>query len=857
MVKERRAIPPDFDRHDSLAEELWRIAEIGRVISSTLNLAEVYPSFAEHARALIPFGRLVIATFSEDETELVDRYVGGIRIDGAAEGSRIRVPHDDQYRRVFVEKNHFLVSGSDMDEYQKRSQQEVVRLRAGLKSLLIVPLVWQSSVHGVLTFRAFDPAAFGEHEVELAWQVANQIAGAIAGANQFARLERESAERDRIAEIGRIVSSTLNLSGVYANFAEQARSLVPADRLVISVYTDDGSELVEQFVDGVEIEDSAVGRRLPVLRNDVYEHLVVRKLHLLSDGRKDSGGEASSREEEIRFSRGLKSRLIVPLIWQGTVVGLLTFRSFSPDAFDGRKVDLAWQIANQIAGAISAADQYSKLEVESRERERLADEQLRIAEIGRIVSSTLDLDDVFSAFVEQAAHLVPFDRVVVSLVNSDGETIKDAFISGQSIDDGNPEGIHPIENDVKKSVIEQNKVLVANVAQYEIIVKAHASEMVRFDSGLKSLLVVPLAWKGAVVGTLSFRSLMPSPYGDHEVDLASQIGAQIAGAVAASNQYSLLESESRERARLADEQLRIAEIGRIVSSTLDLDEVFSAFAEHAKVLVPFDRLVISLNEADGKTTVDAFVSGKRFEDEVSRGATVISGGAKESVIRDNEVLVANEDAFVELAKRLDFESARLKAGLKSLLVVPLSWQGSVVGTLIFRSHQPNPYGEHEVDLARQVGAQIAGAVATADQYWQLREAVSDIRTQAAALNASADAVVILKPDNSIEYVNDAFVRDTGYSRDEAIDRKSPLLRSDKDPPAVYDEMWETVRSGNPWSGTLTAQRKDGSEYLIEISMTPVFDNGGEIARYISVWRDITERVEAEKERAAAADKSRT
>ena len=50
MAKERRAVPPDFDRHDSLAEGLWRIAEIGRVIRSTLNLAEVYAPFFRSAR---------------------------------------------------------------------------------------------------------------------------------------------------------------------------------------------------------------------------------------------------------------------------------------------------------------------------------------------------------------------------------------------------------------------------------------------------------------------------------------------------------------------------------------------------------------------------------------------------------------------------------------------------------------------------------------------------------------------------------------------------------------------------------------------------------------------------------------
>ena len=335
-----------------------------------------------------------------------------------------------------------------------------------------------------------------------------------------------------------------------------------------------------------------------------------------------------SQQEVARLQVGLKSLLIIPLVWQTGVHGVLTFRAFEPAAFGEHEIEFAWQVANQIVGAISASNQYSKLESESRERERLAEEQLRTAEIGRMVSSTLDLDDVFSAFVEQAAHLVPLDRVVISLVNSDGETIKDAFISGQSIDDGKSGSIHPIENNVKESVIANNEVLVANGAPYEFVVKTHTSEMVRFDSGLKSLLVVPLAWKGTVVGTLSFRSLMPSPYGDHEVD-----------------------------------------------------------------------------------------------------------------------------------------------------------------------------------LPRQIGAQIAGAVATADQYRQLQEAVSDIRKQAAALDASADAVVILKPDSSIEYGNDAFVRDTGYSRDEPIGRKSPFLRSDKDSPTVYEEMWETARSGNPGPALSPRKRK--------------------------------------------------
>ena len=61
-------------------------------------------------------------------------------------------------------------------------------------------------------------------------------------------------------------------------------------------------------------------------------------------------------------------------------------------------------------------------------RHRFVEEQRRIAEIGRIVSSTLELNDVFSAFAEQARELLPFHRIVISLVDAEHTTITDVLV---------------------------------------------------------------------------------------------------------------------------------------------------------------------------------------------------------------------------------------------------------------------------------------------------------------------------------------------------------------------------------------------------------------------------------------------
>jgi PAS domain S-box-containing protein len=136
---------------------------------------------------------------------------------------------------------------------------------------------------------------------------------------------------------------------------------------------------------------------------------------------------------------------------------------------------------------------------------------------------------------------------------------------------------------------------------------------------------------------------------------------------------------------------------------------------------------------------------------------------------------------------------------------------------------------------------------------ELAQADAEIRTQAAALEAVSEAMVILNLDTSIKWVNEAFVRDSGYSREEAIGQSSPFMRSDKNDTELFDNMWEQVRSGNTWRTRMWIRRKDGSDYEADTSVTPVFDDDGNITRFIGMRRDVTELAQAEKDQEARRD----
>ncbi len=117
--------------------------------------------------------------------------------------------------------------------------------------------------------------------------------------------------------------------------------------------------------------------------------------------------------------------------------------------------------------------------------------------------------------------------------------------------------------------------------------------------------------------------------------------------------------------------------------------------------------------------------------------------------------------------------------------------------------------------------------------------------QATALDAAANAIVITDHAGTIEWVNPAFTTLTGYTSQEAVGQNPRILKSDKQDEAFYRNLWQTISSGQVWKAELTNRRKDGSQYAEEITITPLRNAEGAIARYIAVKGDITERRRAE------------
>ena len=124
-------------------------------------------------------------------------------------------------------------------------------------------------------------------------------------------------------------------------------------------------------------------------------------------------------------------------------------------------------------------------------------------------------------------------------------------------------------------------------------------------------------------------------------------------------------------------------------------------------------------------------------------------------------------------------------------------------------------------------------------------AEEQVRKLSMAVDQSPASIVITNVAGEIEYMNDAFVRNTGYSREEAVGRNPRILQSGKTPRETYTALWTALTRGEAWTGEFQNRRKDGSEYLELAVITPLRQPDGRITHYVAVKEDITAKRAAE------------
>lgn len=120
-----------------------------------------------------------------------------------------------------------------------------------------------------------------------------------------------------------------------------------------------------------------------------------------------------------------------------------------------------------------------------------------------------------------------------------------------------------------------------------------------------------------------------------------------------------------------------------------------------------------------------------------------------------------------------------------------------------------------------------------------RRAEAALRQAASVFENANEAIMITDRDGTIVDVNDAFVRITGFGREEAVGSNPRILKSGVHPGGFYDEMWRTLRERGTWSGEVWNRRKSGERYAELLTISAIRDAEGQPHRYVALFSDIT------------------
>lgn len=236
-------------------------------------------------------------------------------------------------------------------------------------------------------------------------------------------------------------------------------------------------------------------------------------------------------------------------------------------------------------------------------------------------------------------------------------------------------------------------------------------ELLPHDGGVGAVAAVPLRSKNHVLGVMHLAIARQQLFTTFDFDLFRTIGVQIG--IAAENAVLF-----QRTARQAKQIKVLNNIARIISSSLQIEEVFDAFASEMEKLINFDRLSVAFLDASG-SYLRIFASGSRTD----------SGWGMESLVpvvgTGPGWVVLNETHFIhpdtKAHQRFIEDQFLYEDGIRSYILLPLDSRGHVAGTFGLGSREKHAFSEKDLPLLTQLSKQISVAIENVKLYQQTKE----------------------------------------------------------------------------------------------------------------------------------------
>ncbi len=339
-----------------VGDERAVLAEIGRLVSSSPDMGQVYDRLIEQVKILIPLDTAAIAVADVENDSIAVEYLSGRALPGFGRG---RVMAMSEFTSVDQLCRFVFVLDTKLME-RMRSDFSGIRelLDSGVRSLMAAPLVHRDEIIAFLTTTTSTEDAYGPEHVLAAEQIAAQISGALANSRLHFRISRIAQEREILVKIGRDAAEARDTKTLYRSVFKHLKDLLPIDRGAISLRSEDGNSMTIDYVDGPDVEGLRVGDVLEFGESSIA---VLAKSHLVTvddmadQGRTDlSGGKLTGA--------GFATTMRTPLRARDSIVGLIAVSARDKQAFSLDHLDVLERVSGQISPVIESLSLLARIQ---------------------------------------------------------------------------------------------------------------------------------------------------------------------------------------------------------------------------------------------------------------------------------------------------------------------------------------------------------------------------------------------------------------------------------------------------------------------------------------------------------------
>ncbi len=703
-------------------EQQTATAEILRVISSSpTDVQPVFEAIAESAARLTNavFGGTFPVTDGMLDVAAV-HIPGGGRNDAFMHSYPIRL--DDNTLATRVARERAVVNIGDIDTEPSLPEAQRTRVRMlGARSLLVVPMIRDGQVVGMIIAGRLEPIAFADKQVELLQTFAAQAVIAIENVRLFNETKEALEQQTATGEILRVIaSSPTDLQPVMEAVAENAARVCGATDS--SIFRLEGEHLRLVARHGSLPRPLAIGESLPVIRGYVSGRAVCdrRTIHVadIRAAEAEFPQAVSGNRQAGSFNRTM---LATPLLREGTPLGVIMItRGPEVQPFSSKQIALLETFADQAVIAIENVRLFTELGARNRELTQALKQQTATGEILRVISSSpTDVQPVFKAIVRsavplcEAAHgtLFRFDGSLVHLVAHHG-------LTPEALD----ANLRVFPRPPGRGSVAARAILTRDVVHVDIAEDPEHEHRGFVQAGFRTVLSVPMLREGKAIGTITVTRGESRPFTDTQIALLQTFAEQAVIAIENVRLFKELEARTQDLTRSVGELRALGDVGRALSSTLDLDTVLQTIVSRASQLAGADGCAIyEYQEGAEEFQVRATHNFDASFVQVLRAMPLRKGeGAMGRATEAREPLQI-ADIGVPGAYQSRVRDVLIEAGYRAVISVPMLLEEQVIGSLSLVRKAPAPFPTEVVELLKNFATQSALAIQNARLFREIAD----------------------------------------------------------------------------------------------------------------------------------------